>query len=679
MLHNLTFEVSFPSTGRTISGDHSFQEGVTLISGANETGKSLRLEMVRYALFGTAALRATSSEYKNLNVALTFDVRGETYHVVRNGNGTKCQVQKDGKILVKGTKPVNSHIRALLGYDLAVFDIANACLQGQVESLSEMKPADRKAMVDQTIGLNLLDSVIKEVAEKASIAAKMVQGLTASLPHVPDEPTSPEGYRPAAELMAESSEAEEKARQLLTVRGRLQIPLSQIPVEPSCQITETAQELGNSQTQRQDFLVRRHRLQDLVDGVDDSLPSYTETELQAFEQQARDHEQYVRYTALLDSVPDGLTTREDIETTLENLQAHRNTHKIQDLRRRLGLSRKLECPKCHHSWPEDQKYIYDLEQQIMDLGPEVCPALDEQTIQGMERSCKEARLLLLELQKFPDVKKVKPCKVDQRTIDRCRDQLRRLKGKTLDQLRDELSQIVIPRDRSSDLRERIQYESALRHFQAATEAWKNDILRRAEDEKLEKQLAGSDVAAEKLRAQYELSLRYENDYRIFSSAKSAYEKQAEQLKEHEELSDQYTKARKALKELKTDVKQFLVPSLNKVASQLINRMTGGERNVIKVDEDFNIEIDDQPIQTLSGSAKAVANLAIRIGLGQVLTNKVFSVFLGDEIDASMDQARSEYTLQCLTNLKSSISQIILVSHKELEAEHKVTLDDSNGA
>jgi DNA repair exonuclease SbcCD ATPase subunit len=92
-----------------------------------------------------------------------------------------------------------------------------------------------------------------------------------------------------------------------------------------------------------------------------------------------------------------------------------------------------------------------------------------------------------------------------------------------------------------------------------------------------------------------------------------------------------------------------------------------------IDEKFNIKVDGQPLQTLSGSGKAVANLAIRIGLGQVLTNKVFSIFMADEIDASMDNERAEYTAQCMHRLSDNISQIFLVSHKRPEADHYIDL------
>ena len=119
------------------------------------------------------------------------------------------------------------------------------------------------------------------------------------------------------------------------------------------------------------------------------------------------------------------------------------------------------------------------------------------------------------------------------------------------------------------------------------------------------------------------------------------------------------------------MKSHLLPSLNKVASTLISQMTNNQRKSIVIDDEFEILVDGQPVNTLSGSGKAVANLAVRIGLGSVLTNKIFSVFLADEIDASMDEQRAAYTAQCLQNLTSVIDQIILVSHQKPEADHQI--------
>ena len=58
-----------------------------------------------------------------------------------------------------------------------------------------------------------------------------------------------------------------------------------------------------------------------------------------------------------------------------------------------------------------------------------------------------------------------------------------------------------------------------------------------------------------------------------------------------ERSGDYAEANKRLTELKSKVKSLLLPSLNKVASVLLSQMTGGERNLVTVDEDFEILLD----------------------------------------------------------------------------------------
>ena len=84
--------------------------------------------------------------------------------------------------------------------------------------------------------------------------------------------------------------------------------------------------------------------------------------------------------------------------------------------------------------------------------------------------------------------------------------------------------------------------------------------------------------------------------------------------------------------------------------------------------------DGQPINTLSGSGKAVANLSLRLGLGQVLTNNQLSIFLGDEIDASMDKDRAQNTALTLEYLSEKVSQILLVTHKYPQADYYIELE-----
>ena len=157
--------------------------------------------------------------------------------------------------------------------------------------------------------------------------------------------------------------------------------------------------------------------------------------------------------------------------------------------------------------------------------------------------------------------------------------------------------------------------------------------------------------------------------------KVAYDERLAKANAEREREKTYRTASKAVKELRSRVKEYLVPSLNRVSSHLLRTMTGGKRSNVVIDEEFNILVDRQPLNTLSGSGKSVANLAIRLGLGQILTNRVFPVFMGDEIDAAMDADRAGNTAECFKNLTDNITQVVLVSHKTLEADNTIELSD----
>jgi DNA repair exonuclease SbcCD ATPase subunit len=65
MLTKLSYSVTFPTTGRTLAGEFDFEPGLGLITGANEQGKSLVIEVVRWCLFGSAALRGKAEDWRD--------------------------------------------------------------------------------------------------------------------------------------------------------------------------------------------------------------------------------------------------------------------------------------------------------------------------------------------------------------------------------------------------------------------------------------------------------------------------------------------------------------------------------------------------------------------------------------------------------------------------------------
>jgi DNA repair protein SbcC/Rad50 len=170
-----------------------FKPGFGLINGANEQGKSLIIEVVRWCLFGSTALRGKAEDYKTLRATLQFSARGQSYGGSDLHDG---EVDAGDVVLCIGTAPVNKHIPALLGFGLDVFDVACAANQGDIERLGNLRPAERKRMVDTVIGLDRLEEVARWAGEEARGYEKQVEAIERSAGKEPVKPL--EEFDPSA-------------------------------------------------------------------------------------------------------------------------------------------------------------------------------------------------------------------------------------------------------------------------------------------------------------------------------------------------------------------------------------------------------------------------------------------------------------------------------------------------
>ena len=109
--------------------------------------------------------RPAHEDYKTLRATLEFSARDQSYVVDRTF--TTAKLMQGDAVLCSGTAPVNKHIPALLGFGLDVFDVACAANQGDIERLGNLRPAERKRMVDTVIGLDRLEEVARWAGEEA--------------------------------------------------------------------------------------------------------------------------------------------------------------------------------------------------------------------------------------------------------------------------------------------------------------------------------------------------------------------------------------------------------------------------------------------------------------------------------------------------------------------------------
>ena len=551
-------------------GNHQFTDGLTLIHGANEAGKSLRFELIQFALFGSKALREPLSKYKKVDTTLNLVVKDEEYTIVRSKSTAKLL---KGKIEVAvGTSPVNDAVLNIFGYNMEVFNIANICRQDKITELSSMKPAQRKALVDNVVGLGVVDDIIKDLNGELRDLRSQLKGMSEL-----NEPVKP------------------------VILGEL---LSDLDYETF--ITKKEKHLAAVRLSRE------------LTTLESTIPDAGKPPLQPSNEVYENAERYKK-------VAEGNRAYNKVTTALNGLSYVDVPYSLQEL-----------------NDLKDQWAVYEAGKSI------TCPECDtEFHPAGVE----EPTVTKREIQDY----------ISQINVNRKYETLKAEPVKLVDiTVFADARELVEEYNRNTKV-----YEQTLRKYE--------DVIKRIEV--IKSQPLSVDIMDnfEQYQQAFNETTTYKRLEDQYNSFLIAYTKTKTRREELEEEIQDYVEIISALKRVKVKVKGYLVPSLNKVASSYLSTMTDGFRNTIIISEDFEIRVDGQGIEALSGSAKSIANLAIRLALGQTLTNSVFSVFMADEIDGSMDADRVEYTAKCLRNLTSRVNQVILISHKKIEADNYLEL------
>lgn len=126
--------------------------------------------------------------------------------------------------------------------------------------------------------------------------------------------------------------------------------------------------------------------------------------------------------------------------------------------------------------------------------------------------------------------------------------------------------------------------------------------------------------------------------------------------------------------LLSDVHQHLSlevrPSLAGTISELLDRMSEGRFTKVSVDKDYSVTVEDdgkmRALDQLSGGEVDLVALATRLALASVVFKRpgasTLGVLLLDECFGSQDPGRRQSIVSALRSLRSSYSQIWLISH-----------------
>ena len=611
MIESLKYVVTFNTTGRTLKNQLNFKPGITVIKGENEAGKSFVLEMIRYALFGSDALRGPRTGYEKLEVELVIYIKGKKYKIVRKGN--KATVNIDEAV---GTKATNNHIKKVLGYGLDVFDISGHAMQGELDKLTkDMGPTERRKIIDDVTGLSQYQKAEKECREQANEFRKIAEALEAQLVE-PELPAKPDSYEESSVLKVR---LDEEIRNKALRDSFEEMAEPQEPQKPS-----GSDDSIEHEKERESWWRQKHSLTQKLEKLPEIDDEYSQAELEGFKLSIEQDERGPQ--------PEG-HSGEDLSKWLNDWAI---------LARE---SEPLRCPECD---------------AIVSGKP--LPSTPPLTVAEIEQEQRRARAW--EGHTYNDGLKPSPLSradVDSRLAAYAAQPQRAILEQQLAELGSE------PQDRSEEAKAWQEYEQALSRYADQKHAYGNYLMNKNFIEELPE-------PEPYLQELYDMAVRYETLMSKYETTKDIYDAQAERMQAAKEKQQGYKRGSEAIKDARKEVKRYLVPSLNKVASHLLTEMTDGERRTIKINEDFDIWVDNQPVQTLSGSGVSVVNLALRVALGQVLTQSVVPIFLADEIDANMGAKRTKATHDSLKRLRKKLKQIIVVTHKEFEGDHSVCLN-----
>lgn len=692
MLNRIKYTVTFKSPARTFAQDLTLNPGLTAITGPNGKGKSLILEMLQYALFGSAALRGKADDYELLDVLLEFTIRDTKYLVSRNGS--KVLLSTDAGPLATGTKPVNLAIRNLFGYSYDVFQVANAANQGKIEELGNMKPTERRQLIDETVGLSALDKLNEFIQKEIVASGAAVKALEGVLVE-PMEPMRPSDY-------VDPKVVQEHLTCLIINQRTRDVLAALVAAGPGVKMPQLVEleaddnQLEDYKTEQAEWSSLKEQLKLLTTSLV-SLPNTPVVEVKLHERDAdlelirlQEQErtslgqQSVSLKAQINAIAIPSHTPKQLDQEEEDqLQAAR-----WDKAQLLKINTvEHNCPACEHVWDEEDPALKSYSDILgkarptpAGIAPKVLQLYRNIIAEYPKRLKLEAQLeeVAAKLDRLPDqsalVISIGAARMQYSQAETARHlAVRRADLEVhINVLTEAMASKV---ERTTDIIRIQKQQTDMGAYQMQL-AWHQDGQKKVDAAAAE--LLTFDPMLDSVidlnRNTLISALNYDAAATLYVTANTKYQEAMAMLAGYKIALTDWQNGKAAVVELRARIKGFLLPSLNSVASHLINEMTGGELSWIVMNDQFEILVEGQRLETLSGAGKGVANLALRLALGQVLTNRVFSSVVLDEIDGASDDDRAAYTRNCLRALTGTIKQVIQVSHKQgLEADHYVRL------
>jgi exonuclease SbcC len=125
----------------------------------------------------------------------------------------------------------------------------------------------------------------------------------------------------------------------------------------------------------------------------------------------------------------------------------------------------------------------------------------------------------------------------------------------------------------------------------------------------------------------------------------------------------------SLQELHAELSRRARPQLAEKASRHLEVLTHGRYSNLRLDEDFEAEIDDHGVykRILSGGEEDVVALSLRLAFSEMIQERhgvSISLLILDEVFGSLDEDRRHLLVERLRLLRNRFDQVLVISHIE---------------
>ena len=610
----------------------TFSDGVNYIIGKNESGKTVVLNMIAYSLFGSGALRGPASDYKKLQVSLSFKVNNTHYLVERNTKdviyevvtvkGVKGTDEVQLKDKAVGKTSVNLFISNLLGYGLDVFNRMNFSQQLDGDSYATSKKSERLDLINKINGVdeaNQLEKYLESLKKsfKAEIKGLDMSAIVNSVDFTPN----PKLDHLTDEDLLKMSEESKNLYSKISNLNSVVTAFNMIPNEP-----QWPSALFHPSSLVNPYTGEELALEDYLCVYEAHLKS-----LSVLDEAIDNRYKFLHANAIYDS------TENLIEPSfVEELEKHLENNKLFEQKQHLLSQGSIQCPHCEEEFP----LMYS---SLDSLGN-----VEYIEIPFDNNYIKKARFFL------------------DHNYETCVKYLSEISFLETEK-EDKLTYIF-----KADYNKAKAVDKEWKDFNRSLEAQKTSLKLFKDNYPDFIDLASTQTLQDKANKELtELSTKrnelevYLREKGVYLSAQKAKSQIDVLVKDKQERIKAYDSLIEQSKALKLEIQNNSIPSLNKKASAIINKMTGGEHYSLTLSDTFELLLDGKIITAFSGSTQVTANVAFRIALIESFYKKTFPVFIGDEIDSFADATRAEHIHNSLGKLAEDGYQIILISHHSI--------------